>query len=97
MRCKLVLFAAASGLLAAGTAAAQSADDLLKSKGCVTCHAPDTKKVGPSLKDIAAKYKGDAKAADKIVESLKAGKGHPKVNATDAELMTMVKHVIGAK
>ena len=97
MRCTLVVLAAASSLLVAGVATAQSADDLLKSKGCLTCHSPDAKKVGPSFKDIAAKYKADAKAADKIVESLKAAKGHPKVSASDAELMTMVKHVLGTK
>ena len=96
MRSKLILMAAASGLLVAGAASAQSAEELLKSKGCLTCHAADTKKVGPSFKDIAAKYK-DPKAADTIVANLKAAKGHPKVNATDAELMTLVKHVLATK
>ena len=97
MRSKLILVAAASGFLFAGAAIAQSADDLLKSKGCLTCHAADVKKVGPSFKDIAAKHKDDPKAADTIVANLKAAKGHPKVNATDAELMTLVKHVLAAK
>ena len=97
MRSKLVLIAAASGLLFAGAAVAQSGDDLLKSKGCLTCHAADAKKVGPSFKDIAAKHKADPKAADKIVEALKAGKGHPKVAASDAELKTMVTHVLATK
>ena len=96
MRSKLILIAAASGMLFAGTAAAQSADELLKSKGCLNCHAADTKKVGPSFKDIAAKHK-DPKAADTLVANLKAGKGHPKVNASDAELMTMIKHVLATK
>ena len=61
MRLKLFLVAAASGVLFAGTAVAQSADELLKSKGCLNCHAADAKKVGPSFKDIAAKNK-DPKA-----------------------------------
>ena len=97
MRLKLVLFAAASTLFVAGAAGAQSADDLLKSKGCLTCHAADAKKVGPSFKDIAAKHAADPKAADKLVEALKAGKGHPKATASDAELMTLVKHVLATK
>src|SRR5688500_12037750 len=96
MRSKLMLDAAACGVVFAGSAVAQSADELLKSKGCLNCHAADTKQVGPSLKDIAAKYK-DPKAADTIVANHKAAKGHPKVNATDAELMTMVKHVLATK
>ena len=96
MRSKLMLVAATCAVLFAGSAVAQSADELLKSKGCLNCHAADTKKVGPSFKDIAAKYK-DPKSADTIVANLKAAKGHPKVNATDAELMTMVKHVLATK
>jgi cytochrome c len=98
MRSKLVVFIAASGLLIAGSAGAQSADELLKSKGCLNCHAADAKKVGPSFKDIAAKHKADPKAADKIVEALKAGKGHPKTAAaTDAEFKTMITHVLATK
>lgn len=98
MRRTLLVLTAVSAIAVAGTAAAQSADDLLKSKGCLTCHSPDAKKVGPSFKDIAAKHKADPQAADKIVASLKAAKGHPKVAAaSDAELMTMVKHVLGTK
>ena len=75
MHSKLVLIAAASGLLFAGAAGAQSADELLKSKGCLTCHAADAKKVGPSFKDIAAKHKADPKAADTIVANIKAAQG----------------------
>jgi cytochrome c len=97
MRLKLVLFAAVSTLIVSGAASAQSADELLKSKGCLTCHAADAKKVGPSFKDIAAKHAADPKAADKLVEALKSGKGHPKTAASDAELMTLVKHVLATK
>ena len=35
-----------------------------------------TKKMGPSFKDIAAKYKGKADAEATLVANLKAGKGH---------------------
>lgn len=37
--------------------------------GCMACHAKDKKVVGPSFKDIAAKYKGQdavAKLTDKV-------------------------------
>ena len=96
MRSKLCVLAPLAALAFSGTVVAQSADELMKSKGCLTCHAPDTKKVGPSFKDIAAKYKSDAGAADKIVASLKASK-HPKINATDAEIKTMVTQVLATK
>jgi cytochrome c len=37
------------------------------------CHAVDKKLVGPSYKDIAARYKGQADAVDKLAKKVKAG------------------------
>jgi len=79
--------------IAAGSVIAQSGADVVKSKGCLNCHAVDTKKVGPSFKDIAAK-KPDTAAA---VAKLKDGKGHPKVAASDAELNAAVGYVLSTK
>lgn len=80
--------------IAAGMVFAQSGADVVKAKGCLTCHAVDQKKVGSAYKDIAAKYKGDAKAGDMLVAKLKEGKGHPKIAATDAELKAAVEYVL---
>ena len=42
--------------------------------GCNACHTVDKKLVGPSLKDIAAKYKGaDAAKIDELAKKVKAG------------------------
>jgi cytochrome c len=79
---------------AAGVVLAQSGADVVKAKGCLTCHAVDQKKVGPSYKDVAAKHKGDANAAGMLTAKLKEGKGHPKVAATDAELKAAVGYVL---
>jgi cytochrome c len=78
----------------AGTVFAQSGADVVKSKGCLNCHAVDAKKVGPSFKDIAAKQAGKSAA---LVEQLKAGKGHPKVAASDAEIKAAVDYVLSQK
>jgi cytochrome c len=49
---------------------------LATSKNCMACHAMDKKQVGPSYKDIAKKYAGDAKAADMLAEKIiKGGSG----------------------
>ncbi len=96
MRAMLVMVATA-GALAAGAGFAQSGAELLKSKGCLGCHEADKKKVGPSFKDVAAKYRGDKGADGKLVEKLKEGKGHPKAAATDAELKAAVGHVLSTK
>ena len=70
MKKVLIGAVAASALLLAGVAQADA--DLAKNSGCLNCHNVDTKLVGPSLKDIAAKYADQADAsaylADKIVK-----------------------------
>ena len=95
MKITLIALAAAGSLLVAGAAAAATGPELLKAKGCETCHAPDTKKMGPSIKDIAAKNKADA--VDGLTAKLKDGKGHPKVNASDAEIKQMVTFMVTGK
>ena len=89
----LLMGLAAAAMLAGGVAQA----DVLKAKGCLNCHAMDKKKVGPAYKDVAAKYKGNAGASKMLVEKLKTGKGHMKINATDAELNEAVKAVLSAQ
>jgi cytochrome c len=90
---RIVIAAIASvAVMAAG--AASASDELAKKNGCLNCHAVDSKKVGPSYKDIAAKYKGKPEAADKIVGELKAGKGHPAVKASDDDIKALVKWIL---
>ena len=49
---------------------------LATSKNCMACHAVDKKLVGPSYKDIAAKYAGQADAVDKLANKVvKGGSG----------------------
>ena len=96
MRTLLVIVAAA-GALAAGIGFAQSGPDVLKAKGCMNCHDNDKKKVGPAYKDVAAKYKGQKGAANELVAKLQDGKGHPKIEASDAELKAAVGTVLSTK
>jgi cytochrome c len=88
MKSILIVAAAAGSLVAAGAAMAQDAAKLAQDKGCMNCHAMDTKKVGPSFKDISAKFKGKDTAP--VVAALASGKGHPKVGASEAEIKTLV-------
>ena len=96
MRTLLVIVAAA-GALAAGIGFAQSGPDVLKAKGCMNCHDNDKKKVGPAYKDVAAKYKGKKGADGELVAKIKEGKGHPKIEASDAELKAAVGTVLSTK
>ena len=51
---------------AAVTVAAPAFADqaLATAKNCMACHAVDKKLVGPSYKEVAAKYAGDKTAVD---------------------------------
>lgn len=49
---------------------------LATAKNCMACHAVATKLVGPSYKDVAAKYAGQKDAVDKLAAKIvKGGSG----------------------
>ena len=49
---------------------------LATAKNCMACHAVDKKLVGPSYKDIATKYAGQADAVDRLAgKVVKGGSG----------------------
>ena len=80
----------AAALVAVGTANAQtpSAKDgaaLAQKHGCFNCHAVDTKKVGPPLKEAAANLKGKSNAEAAAVIKSK----HPSLKVSDADLQAM--------
>ena len=70
---------------------------LATDKNCMACHAVDKKLVGPSYKDVAAKYAGQKDAADKLAgKIMKGGSGvwgaipmpaNAQVNAADAKTL----------
>ncbi len=93
---KRTVFAIALSATAVFSAAPAFADlALATSKNCMACHAVDKKLVGPAYKDVAAKYKGDKTAADKLATKvMKGGTGawgaipmpaNPQVNDADAK------------
>ncbi|MGZ8274604.1 MAG: c-type cytochrome [Burkholderiaceae bacterium] len=63
---------AALGLLVVGGPAFASAD-LAKQKNCLACHATDKKLVGPSYKDVSAKYKNDKNAPATLAKKIREG------------------------
>ena len=93
----ILLVVAAAGVLATSGVYAASGADVAKAKGCLNCHDMDKKKVGPSVKDIAAKNKGDKGAEAKLAAKIKEGKGHPKSAASDAELKAALQYMLTAK
>ncbi|MBU3724164.1 MAG: c-type cytochrome [Burkholderiaceae bacterium] len=101
---KFVAVSIAAAMMA--SAGAAFADDALLKKGnCLSCHATDKKLVGPSYKDVAKKYAGDAGAADKLAKKIKAGGAGvwgpipmpPATMLSDAEAATLAKYVLSLK
>lgn len=68
---KLISTFVAASLLVAGPAFASK--EIATKNACMGCHAVDKKIVGPAYKEVAAKYKGQADAVDKLAKKVKAG------------------------
>jgi cytochrome c len=102
MKLMLSLFAAA---LATTALPAFAQLDLAQKKNCLACHAVDKKVVGPSYKEVAAKYAGQKDAVEKLTQKVvKGGVGawgqipmpaNPQV--TEAEAKQLVTWILGLK
>ena len=96
---------AASTLAVASVAVADELEDMMKKNGCNACHAEDKKIIGPSYKDVAAKYKGDASAAAKLSDKVKKGGSGvwgqvpmpPNPQVADADIKKMVELILALK
>lgn len=87
-----IAMVAAVGMAAAGLAQAQDGAALAQKSGCMTCHAVDTKKMGPAFKDVAAKFKGKSDAD--VVAAIKASKPHASTKASDDDLKALGKWIL---
>ena len=65
----------AAGLAFAGNALAESGEELAKKNNCLTCHSVDKKALGPSFKEVAAKYKDDKGAQAALEKKVRNGGG----------------------
>ena len=98
------LIIAALGL-AFTAAPAMASLELATKNACTACHAVDKKLVGPSYKDVAKKYAGNAKAEAMLAEKVKKGgvgvwgqvPMPPNANVKDADVQTLVKWILTIK
>ncbi|MDE2362907.1 MAG: c-type cytochrome [Hyphomicrobiales bacterium] len=49
--------------------------DLAEASGCLQCHRPDSKLIGPAYQEVAQKYKGQQDMAGKLFAKIRAGGG----------------------
>jgi cytochrome c len=97
------------GLVAAAALAASfsvhASDELAKKHACFACHTLDKKMVGPSYKDVAAKYRADKDAPAKLAAKVKKGSqgvwGNvpmpPNSAVPDADINALVKWILAQK
>lgn len=103
MRKAVAIVLASSGLFSTGSAFAS--EELFKKSNCMACHAIDQKRLGPSMKEVAVKYNGDASAADMLAKKIRAGGGgvwgqmampeQPQVSEADAK--TLAEYILTVK
>ena len=99
---RFALLAAAAAIAATP---ALASEELAKKNACTACHAVDKKLVGPAYKDVAKKYKGDAKAEAMLFDKVKkGGVGNwgqvpmpPNANVKDEDVKTLVKWILALK
>ncbi|ASJ24356.1 c-type cytochrome [Laribacter hongkongensis] len=82
-------------------ACASTPEELLKKHNCLACHAVETKMVGPSYKQVAAKYKGQDVVARLMDKVTKGGSGNfgpvpmsPNPLVPDADLKVMLRWIL---
>lgn len=101
MKRSLLLMALST--LASTSAFAQA--DLAKANNCMACHAVASKLVGPSFKEVAAKYADQKGAQDNLVQKVlkgSAGVWGPmpmpaNAQVSEADAHTLVKWVLSQK
>jgi cytochrome c len=91
--------------LGLASGAAMASADLAKAKNCMACHAEAKKLIGPSYKDVAAKYANDKDAVAKLSDKIRKGgvgvwgqipmPANPQVSEAEAE--TLAKWVMSIK
>jgi cytochrome c len=96
-----LILAAALALVSTGAWADPEA--AMNKAGCLACHTKDKKLVGPSFKDIAAKYKGQDVTAKLMEKVRKGGAGtfgpvpmapNPPEKINDADLKAAIETIL---
>jgi len=104
MRPQVLFLAAAAASLSNAAALAADAQQLLKDKACLACHTVDKKLVGPSYKEVAAKYRLRKDAEAYLVKKIKEGSTGvwgpvpmPPNAVNDGDARTLAKYILTIK
>ena len=103
MRKAVVVGLASSALFSAGLAFAN--EELFKKSNCMACHAIEQKRLGPSMKQVSAKYDGDGSAVDRLAKKIREGgvgvwgqmPMPPQLQVTEADAKTLAEYIVTIK
>lgn len=94
------------GMSASASAAidAKAANDMMTKAGCIACHQPDKKVLGPAYKEVSTRYKGNAKATELLMQKVRSGGSgtygpipmppNPKEKISDDDLKKLVGWIL---
>ena len=102
---KLLALGAGIALTTLAALPAQAQEELAKKHNCLACHTVDKKVVGPSYKEVAAKYRGDKAAEAKLIDKVKKGgvgvwgqiPMPPNAAVPDADTKVLVRWILSQK
>jgi cytochrome c len=91
--------------LLAASSTAFADDDLYKTKNCMACHRVDRNTLGPSFKNVAAKYAGDNAAEAQLARKIREGgvgvwgsvPMPPQAQVSDEESVTLARWILQLK
>ena len=90
---------------AAGPTAGDPVTNLLNANACLACHQVDKRMVGPSFREVAAKYANDSAAATTLAKKIKGGGSGvwgaspmpPNPGVSDADLQQLTSWILRQK
>ena len=105
MSTRYLIAVAAAAIVSTAPALAQDQMKLATDSGCTACHTIDKKLIGPPYKEVAKKYKGDAKAPAMLaVKIVKGGQGvwgpipmPPNAATSEADIKELVTWIMTLK
>ena len=102
---KQILAAGAAALALTLIPAVHANEKLAQASGCMTCHNVDKKIIGPTYKEVAAKYRGSKTAEADLIKKVKGGGQGvwgsvpmpPNPHVKDEDIKTLVVWILGMK
>ena len=110
MKIQWLVFGVVASMVTLTAQAEEAGLALARKSGCLACHSVEHKVVGPAWRDVAARYRDDAGAHERLIAKVKTGgKGNwtdvtggvpmppysPRV--ADADIETLVDFVLSLK